>query len=72
MLLRLGHRNGLLLFGALQASLLVVATGVAALGSGVVADALGYGAVFGDGALLTLLALLPVVRYFVVTQRRLL
>jgi len=130
LLLRLGHRNGLLLFGALQAgglaayllviagntelhwlalilcleqfadglstvalftlmmdacrpsspgvdytlqaSLLVVATGVAALGSGVVADALGYGAVFGGGALLTLLALLPVVRYFVVTQRRLL
>jgi len=49
---------------SLQASLLVIVTGVASLASGFAAEAAGYGAVFGGGALLTLLALLPVLRYF--------
>lgn len=47
---------------SLQASLLVIVTGVVSLNSGVVADALGYKAVFGGAALLTLAALLPVLR----------
>jgi len=49
---------------SLQASLLVIVTGVASLSSGFVAAFTGYGAVFGGGAVLTLLALLPVLRYF--------
>lgn len=44
----------------LQASLQVTLAGIATLASGVVADAVGYRAVFVAGALLTLLALLPV------------
>ena len=48
----------------LQASLLVIVTGIAALSSGFVAAATGYGTVFGGGAVLTLLALFPVLRYF--------
>ncbi|MFZ5723226.1 MAG: MFS transporter [Pseudomonadota bacterium] len=44
----------------LQASLQVTLAGLATLASGVVADALGYGAVFVAGAALTLLALVPV------------
>lgn len=49
---------------SLQASLLVIVTGVAALSSGMLAEVLGYGTIFGAGAILTLLALLPVLRYF--------
>lgn len=49
---------------SLQASLLVIVTGLASLASGFVAEAVGYAALFGGGALLTLLALLPVLRYF--------
>ncbi|HEX4872831.1 MAG TPA: MFS transporter [Nevskiaceae bacterium] len=52
---------------SVQASLLVIVTGVASLNSGLVADALGYGAVLGGGAVLTMLALLPVLRYFHIT-----
>ena len=53
----------------LQASLLVIVTGIASLSSGFVAAATGYGFVFGGGAVLTLLALLPVMRYFAVMNR---
>lgn len=44
----------------LQASIQVIFSGLVVLGSGVVADAVGYGAVFTAGAVLTLLALIPV------------
>jgi len=54
---------------SLQASLLVIVTGVVSLNSGVVADTLGYGVVFGGGAVLTLAALLPVLRYFALQAR---
>lgn len=49
---------------SLQASLQVTVAGVASLASGVVAEAAGYAAVFAAGALLTVAALLPVLRYF--------
>lgn len=48
----------------LQASLQVTVAGFAALASGVLAGVAGYAALFGTGAVLTMLALLPVVMYF--------
>ena len=48
----------------LQASAQVVVVGIAALLSGVVAEQAGYAAVFIAGALLTALALVPVLVYF--------
>lgn len=53
---------------SLQASLQVTVAGVAALASGVVAQMLGYSVVFAAGAVLTLLALLPVWLYFRAAQ----
>lgn len=54
----------------LQASLQLSVTGVAALASGFVAEAAGYDALFLSGALLTMLALLPVWMYFHVARDR--
>jgi len=54
---------------SLQASLQVTVAGVAAMASGVLAQALGYSWVFVAGAALTLCALLPVVMYFRVAAR---
>lgn len=48
----------------LQASLLVIATGVARLGSGFVAEGVGYGMLFTLAGALTIAALLPVLLYF--------
>jgi MFS family permease len=49
---------------SLQASLQVTVTGMAAMASGVLAEAMGYSLVFMAGAALTVCALLPVVMYF--------
>lgn len=54
---------------SLQASLHVSIAGAASLASGVVAQLLGYGVVFAAGAVLTLLALLPVWLYFRAVRR---
>ena len=48
----------------LQAAFQVTVSGIAALASGLFAQAFGYQAVFGTGAILTLLALIPVMMYF--------
>ena len=48
----------------LQASLQVLATGIAALGGGLFADNFGYAAVFTAAACLTLLALVPAMLFF--------
>jgi MFS family permease len=48
----------------LQASLQVLATGIAALGGGLFTDTFGYAAVFTVAAFLTLLALLPGMVFF--------
>jgi PAT family beta-lactamase induction signal transducer AmpG len=53
----------------LQASLQVLATGVAALGSGLFTDTLGYAAVFKVAAFLSLLALLPAMLFFRASAR---
>jgi MFS family permease len=49
---------------SLQASLMIMVTGIAALGGGVFTDHLGYAAVFTAAALLTLAALLPANLFF--------
>jgi predicted MFS family arabinose efflux permease len=49
---------------SLQASLMVMVTGVAAMIGGLFTDRFGYGAVFAMAALLTLLALAPAMLFF--------
>jgi MFS family permease len=49
---------------SLQASLMVMVTGVAATTGGLFTDRFGYGAVFATAALLTLLALVPAILFF--------
>ncbi len=49
---------------SLQASLMVMVTGVAATIGGLFTDRFGYGAVFATAALLTLLALVPAMLFF--------
>ena len=49
---------------SLQASIMVMVTGVAALCGGVFTDHFGYAAVFTVAALMTLLALLPAILFF--------
>jgi MFS transporter, PAT family, beta-lactamase induction signal transducer AmpG len=49
---------------SLQASLMVLATGVATLTGGVFTESHGYVAVFATAAGITLLALLPALRHF--------
>jgi predicted MFS family arabinose efflux permease len=49
---------------SLQASLMVMVTGVAATTGGLFTDRFGYGAVFATAALLTLLALVPAMLFF--------
>jgi MFS family permease len=49
---------------SLQASLMVLVTGIAATFGGVFAERFGYAAVFSVAPLLTLLALLPAVQFF--------
>jgi predicted MFS family arabinose efflux permease len=56
---------------SLQASLMVLVTGVAATFGGVFTDTFGYGAVFTTAVLLTLLALLPAVLFFRAADPRL-
>jgi predicted MFS family arabinose efflux permease len=48
----------------LQASLMVMVTGLAALSGGVFTDRLGYAAVFAAAAAITLLALVPAILFF--------
>lgn len=54
---------------SLQASLMVMVTGLAALGGGVFTDAFGYAAVFSAAALITLLALIPAIFFFRASAR---
>ena len=54
---------------SLQASLMVMATGLAAIGSGVLADRYGYAALFTAAALITLLALVPANLFFRASAR---
>ena len=54
---------------SLQASLMVMATGVAALGGGVLADRYGYAPLFTAAALITLLALVPANLFFRASAR---
>ncbi len=49
---------------SLQASLMVMVTGVAATIGGLFTDRFGYGAVFATAAMLTLLALVPAFLFF--------
>jgi len=49
---------------SLQASLMVMVTGVAATIGGLFTDRFGYGAVFATAAVLTLLALVPAILFF--------
>jgi MFS transporter, PAT family, beta-lactamase induction signal transducer AmpG len=53
---------------SLQASLVVAATGVAAMTGGAFADHFGYAVVFACAALLTLLALVPALKFFRTTR----
>jgi predicted MFS family arabinose efflux permease len=49
---------------SLQASLMVLVTGIAATAGGAFTDTLGYAAVFATAAALTLLALVPAMLFF--------
>jgi MFS family permease len=53
----------------LQASLMVMVTGIAATSGGAFADRFGYAAVFAAAAVITLLALVPAILFFRVSER---